>query len=429
MKVFVGLKEIAGYYQNLMLGLEAIGIECVFIDLVGHRYGYEYQLKNSWIRLFVHAHRKMTKKRLTKNVCIRKLSYLGCILLRIPIFIWALFKFDAFLFSFESTFFSFYELPLLRLMKKKIVYRFHGDDCRPPYLSGGIAGNLGEIDAKRIIKLSFRKRRHLERIEKYAHVIISNPLFSHFLRRPFILATRIGVPLKIEEGLGHTQYEHNDVGPGNKTRIVHAPSDPVIKGTEQIRRAIYELEQDGYEFEFTELQGAKNCEVIRALGNCDFVVDQIYSDTPMSGLAAEAARLGKPSVVCGYAGEEFSRIYPDGCIPPSWYSHPSKLKDSILNLHKNKRNAVELGQEAREFVCELWNAKRVAQRFMRIFEADIPNNWWYDPKNIGYLHGAGLSEERVKEILRGVIKAGGLWGLQISDKQKLQERLVEFATS
>ena len=47
-------------------------------------------------------------------------------------------------------------------------------------------------------------------------------------------------------------------------------------------------------------------EVIEALRNCDFVVDQVYYDVAISYVATEAAFLGKPSVIGSYAWEELA---------------------------------------------------------------------------------------------------------------------------
>ena len=41
--------------------------------------------------------------------------------------------------------------------------------------------------------------------------------------------------------------------------------------------------------------------ILAELARCDFVIDQLYSDYPLPGLATEAAWFGKPTVVGGYA--------------------------------------------------------------------------------------------------------------------------------
>jgi hypothetical protein len=69
-------------------------------------------------------------------------------------------------------------------MKKKIIYRFHGADCRPAFLSGGLVGDSKNFNVEECIRRTLKKKRMLKKIEKYADVIISNPLFSHFLERP-----------------------------------------------------------------------------------------------------------------------------------------------------------------------------------------------------------------------------------------------------
>jgi len=51
----------------------------------------------------------------------------------------------------------------------------------------------------------------------------------------------------------------------------------------------------------------------------------------------------------------------------------------------------------------------------------------YDPKDIRYLHGWGLSEERAKYLVRAVIETGGKEALLLSDKPELEQLFLEFA--
>ncbi len=62
------------------------------------------------------------------------------------------------------------------------------------------------------------------------------------------------------------------------------------------------------------LTGRPNREVIVDLSKCDFVIDQIYSDTLMIGFACDAASLGTASIVRGYGLEELKQF-----VPSEWF--------------------------------------------------------------------------------------------------------------
>jgi phosphoribosylanthranilate isomerase len=100
-----------------------------------------------------------------------------------------------------------------------------------------------------------------------------------------------------------------------------------------------------------------------------------------------------------------------------------------LKLVKDQDYCLELGKKAKHFIENNWTPRHVAERYLKMIVNDIPADWWYDPKNIRYVHGAGLSEEKAKEIVRSIIQEGGLKALQISDKPQLEKRFLDFAFS
>ena len=149
----------------------------------------------------------------------------------------------------------------------------------------------------------------------------------------------------------------------------------------------------------------------------------------MPGFVAEAASFGKPAVICGYYCKEIDKILPKEKIPSSLYCHPNELVGGIERLVLDKNYRENLGCCAYNFVSTQWNYKKVAARFIKLINNDIPTEWLYDPQNIKYVHGAGISELSAKEILKLVIEAGGLQALRLSDKPALERFFIEFAYS
>lgn len=214
-----------------------------------------------------------------------------------------------------------------------------------------------------------------------------------------------------------------------KLVILHAPSDPERKGTDIIRHTVRRLQDKGYDIELREIIGKPNSEVLSQLSHCDFVIDELYSDTIMARFAAEAAFFGKPAIVAGYASySNWGNILPEE-MPPVHYCHPDKLEEAIEKLTTEEVYRRNLGKRAKKFVDERWSVKAVAERYMRLIMNNYPEEWLYNPKNIEYAHGWGLSEQQVKSFIRKTIEKGGKKALQLSDKPKLEQQFIEFAYS
>jgi hypothetical protein len=64
---------------------------------------------------------------------------------------------------------------------------------------------------------------------------------------------------------------------------------------------------------------------------------------------------------------------------------------------------------------------------LQLIEGNMPQDWLYDPKDILYLHGYGLSESSTEKFIKALIQDGGIEALQITDKPELARRFLQFA--
>jgi hypothetical protein len=74
-----------------------------------------------------------------------------------------------------------------------------------------------------------------------------------------------------------------------------------------------------------------------------------------------------------------------------------------------------------------WRQRDVAGRYLRLFAADIPAEWLCDPRAVRYVHGNGLPEARVRELVTAVVSFGGPAALQVGDKPELERALLDLA--
>lgn len=62
--------------------------------------------------------------------------------------------------------------------------------------------------------------------------------------------------------------------------VVHAPSSPIIKGTQVVRAAVQRLHAEGFDFEYRELIGVPHTQVIAALREAHVVLNEFYAFVP-----------------------------------------------------------------------------------------------------------------------------------------------------
>jgi hypothetical protein len=343
--------------------------------------------------------------------------------------IWAMARYDAFIFGFGETLLrGNADLPILKALGKTVVVNMaHGSEARPPYIDGSaLRSDEDSHDQARRLALQAKKTAHrVSRIERHATYVIGAPYSnSQFSRRPFINHFAIGIPSSGQllppcDAIAHPE--------GVPTVILHSPSNPSIKGTAAIELAIKRLSDRGSSIEYRVIAGRPNTEVLDAIRACDLVVDQIYSDTPLAGFATEAAWLGRCAVVGGYALDELRSHIPLEMMPPSFTCRPDEVEQAIAYLLDNPKEREALAHRAQAFVSTNWNAAVVARRYLSILDNEIPSEWWIDPATVNYWYGMGLAQDEARATIREVVQTSGLDALQVSADPCRLDQLISFS--
>lgn len=419
LRIFLGTREIAGYYAGLKQGFETLGVVTTLVDLSGHPFAYGGGLENGFIRLMRRAARKK-----------RGLPWLALDrLLRWLLFLWMAPRHDVFIFGFAETILRDQrDLPLLKLLGKTIICYFHGSDSRPPYMDGAVDVAESEDGIAACMRLSAQRKRTVQRIDRYADYIVDTPVHGQFHERTFLVPGHLGVPTTPpSSGAGRDGVLPKPSRNGRAVRILHSPSNPLVKGTAEIRDVIARLRAKGHAIELVEVVGQPNAVVLDELARCDFVVDQLYSDWAMPGLATEAAWCGKPVVIAGYAHALWPTVLPPDRIPPTCFCHPDRLEASVERLVEDEAFRLDLGARARAFVERHWRPEQVAERYLRVIRGEAPPEWNYDPDAIRYLGGAGLAESQITDRIRRLVDASGPAALQLDDKPELKQACLDLA--
>ncbi len=409
--------EVTGFYGRLTTALRELGVDAVHVKFSRHRFRYaDAPGVPAGIRFALWCRRRRASQRtLPVRIGSRAIQALASV----AILAWAVVRFDVFVFGFATTFLRLAELPLLRLLRKRVVFVFHGSDARPPYMNGAVT--RAPWNAADVIERTRAMKRRLERIERYADAVIADPTYCQLLEGPVIVRTMIGRPMST------APPPIPGTGQEGRVRVLHAPSDPIDKGTGEIRRIFSRLRARGHDVELVEIDGLPNSVVLDEIARCDFVADQLYSDIPMATLATEAALFGKPALVGGYAADCYRAEIPEETVPLAMFVHPDDFEAAAERLVSDREWRARLGRAAREYVALRCSPPDVARRFLRVVSGDVPDDWLYDPALLRYTHGHGLTDAQVRDLVRTVVDAGGVAALQVRDKPDLERSLLELA--
>ncbi len=178
-----------------------------------------------------------------------------------------------------------FEFSFLKKRQKEIVCVLTGTDIRSPKKSLELSKSIGKdtFAAYQVWKDPAMMRLSYEETkEKYAKVIdeYSDITFNwKFDQISYLTKPTFNLPY-----LCQSSYFMKDLtGKFEKTvklKVVHAPSDPIIKGTAVVRAVIEMLKIEGFDFDYIELINSANSEVMNNLETAHIVINQLYSLIP-----------------------------------------------------------------------------------------------------------------------------------------------------
>lgn len=418
-RIFIGLGDVAGYFSNLRYGFEQINIKADHFLLSENNFSYhnpDYFLKSYYSKI---SHLRKSKNFLVKNIG-RTLEALT----RFAVLIYSIIHYDVFIFPGNGSFFSFYELPLIKFFSKKIIIVYLGSDARHPLFSGRYLDDVGtDLNPQDMAKDILSLKSKLMRAEKYADLIVSHTSTAQMLTKKYIRLIPIGLPVNVNF------YNSNQLNTGIKNatmiKILHAPSRPLAKGSLVFEKIIDELRDEGYKIDYLVLSGVSNDVVMKELESCDFVIDELYSDVPLGMLATEAAIFAKPTVVGGLYDLGCKQDNKDFEMPPSLYVAPQNIKNSIRKMIEDHNFRINLGKSAREFVIKNWSSTKVANNFLQLIQNDFPVNWLYDAADSNYYWGWGLSKENWRIQVNSYVSAMGVDKLELNHNPILKNAVLK----
>jgi len=440
MRIFLAI-EIAGEFARLKKGLIELGHSVTLFAPDGHLFNYGgidpppeklvELIQDETIREIRWLELRDTKASFSFKYFKRLLSQKFWLVKNLVKFCAFASAYDVFAFNYGNSLhhrnkmLKFNDLFLLRLLGKTVIFRISGSEARPAYLDGYQFLGFADQSPENVVRETKATRDNNCAIEKYASYIIANKFTTYFISRPVIPLQTVGTPIGFD--IEEIQVPLQDAD--RPVVVLHAPSRQNAKNTVEFSRIIEELKREGLRIDFRILAGRPNEEVISEIRNCDFVIDQMYSDLALASFAAEAAYYAKPAVVGGYlTREQLELAYNHWGVPPSEYCHPSQAKDAIRRMISDQHYRLLLGEQAKQYVRQFWSPHAVAERWERLFRHDVPNNWFWHPITQNICPPVCISEADAGKIISSIIEKFGTSALCLDDKPILKRNVEKLGS-
>lgn len=278
-------------------------------------------------------------------------------------FLWALARYDIFVFFFDGGLLGEtpvwrLELPLLRRAGKHVVAYPYGADVRLASRTRAMGGwhaysdiPVGEDDRDEADVAA-----RLEEFGRWASVILG--CADHVVDLPR-LDGLFYLPIDVDE------WQATASPQGDVVRVVHAPNHPQYKGTRYVVDAVDQLRAEGEAVELVLVQGVSVDATRRIYERAHIAVDQLLVGA-YGQFAIECMALGRP-VVC-YLNPRFAGHHPEWEEAPIVSATPETIADEVRRLVRSPELRAELGARGPEYVRRYHSLEAVGAQMATIYE-------------------------------------------------------------
>jgi hypothetical protein len=247
----------------------------------------------------------------------------------------------------------------LRKKNKKIVCIFVGSDIRSPKLTEEAFNKKGEDHFLRYTNITNINTENrvisvVKKAEKYANIIIS----PRKVQLSYLTNSIDNFMYTIDNKILNPNYKKIEDG---TIKIVHAPSNPIVKGTPLVRAAIKKLQVEGYNFEYVELQNKSNIEVLEHLTDSHIVLNQFYASMP-GVFGIEAMAKNNAVLMSG----DYENLPTNGKKP--WIRTKYwEVYDNLKYLLDNPEKIEEYANSGYEFIKDNYTEEKVREFYINTF--------------------------------------------------------------
>lgn len=270
-------------------------------------------------------------------------------------FLYSIFYYDVFHFHYGKSFFPYnLDILILRSFGKKVFMHFWGSDV----IQSDIASHYTLLSPELFREVypglnDIHTRKKIRRINKWANKSIVGD-YSLLPFSPESVVIRQAIDITSIPNIGSLKRE----GP---VKIVHAPTNRLIKGTDLIIREIGRLIHDGFNIELVLVENKEHGEALELYKDGDIVIDDVLQG-PYGILAIECMALGKP-VLCRI-DHKLKKYYPD---LPIVDTPPDMIYGNIKFLITHPEVIADIGIKGRQYVEHNHDSLTVAKKLIDLY--------------------------------------------------------------
>lgn len=342
-KVFIGPGNIAGNARYVANALRTQGIKAESYSYTIHPFGYQCDHDSI---LFKNPFSKPNRRNFIQKLLINRYTLR---LIRFGqkclVFIHAFANYKVFIFISHETFFkNNKDLCILSFFKKKIAFLFVGCPERDPediinQTDGGYCSFCDDIGKQKFLRCynGNNKKRKIEFISNYSDIIFSHRDTTSFVmdkskvRRFFCISD-----IKLSEEDIYAKFKTLD-----EITISHFPSNNILKGTNWVTHAIYNLKEQGYKFRFI-IERVQHSEIEELLKSTHILIDQFSVGHGLLGVEGMASGC---VVICRTA-KWFREDFPE---LPVVSCEPEELMDVLIDLISDREKMLEIALKSYEY--------------------------------------------------------------------------------
>jgi hypothetical protein len=273
---------------------------------------------------------------------------------------------DVFIFFYNSFLENSDDLELIKASGKKIIFIFVGDDARWFYgmhqdfkLNNLHTYTYGDDYDYSVKGLEFRLQK-IRKAEKFADFIFSKREQSQLQLRTFS-----HYPMLVYSD----EYDSDRMQRKHRPIVVHAPTNPLVKGTKFVLEAFEKLRSEGIEFEAKLIENLCHMEAKQVYLDADIIIDQLY--IPGGGkLSTEGMALGKV-VLSRMAYNTYEQGFPISECPIVDVS-PDTIYNELKRIIVDYPKRVHLAQKGKDYVSLYLDSKKFVKELLDILDGKEP---------------------------------------------------------
>jgi len=274
-------------------------------------------------------------------------------------------RYDLWHFNFLECFF-FYPLNLLilKLFGKKIILTCRGADVRDrldflPRNFFSQAHSWPQYYQKQQHRPFWLRLKQKIRLQIFLYfadkVVLTGPFLAGAVGRfDKIIPYARDIPGKINLKKNH-----------QKIKILHIPSESLVKGTEIIQKTFRKLQKKYKNCQFKILEPMPRPQLLKELDRADIVVDQILVGW-YGGQAVEAMAKGK--IVVAFLNPTYLALVDFGQEIPIWKTTPWSLAadlETLLEVYPAIQK--KWAQKSFDFARKIHRSEKIAQQYLEIY--------------------------------------------------------------